>query len=258
MADLENSSIPFLRGGMGDHQKRPKEPWKGEFAKSIVYAGLDAIVTSFALISSISAGRLSSVNVLVLGIANLVADGISMGFGDYMSTSTERDLAASQRSLMEWDVENHRRLQQEELLRRYQELGMDANDANTVVNIFSKYRDMLVGEKMATQKGMLPPDPTEKPWKNGLVTFVAFLLFGSAPILSYIILIPFTDNQNIKFIGACVLSAVALVLLGLAKARIAGQRYLVSAGVTVFNGAIAGAAAYAIGWTLKNVAGLEE
>ncbi|XP_073278033.1 uncharacterized protein [Primulina huaijiensis] len=260
MADPE-SSVPFLRGEMGDRKKRnerPKEPWKGEFAKSIVYAGLDAIVTSFSLISSISAGRLSSVDVLVLGIANLVADGISMGFGDYMSTSTERDLAANERSLTEWDVENHRRLQQQELLHRYQELGMDANDANTVVNIFGKYRDMLVDEKMATVKGMLAPDQTEKPWKNGLVTFVAFLIFGSAPILSFIILIPFTHNQNVKFVGACILSAVALALLGTAKAKIAGQNYWVSAGITVFNGAIAGAAAYAIGWTLRNVAGLEE
>lgn len=38
----------------------PTRPWQGEFAKSIIYAGLDAIVTCFSLISSISAGRLSS------------------------------------------------------------------------------------------------------------------------------------------------------------------------------------------------------
>ncbi|XP_073288650.1 uncharacterized protein [Primulina huaijiensis] len=129
MADPE-SSAPFLGGKMSDRKtrnERPKEPWKGEFANSIVYAGLDAIVTSFSLISSISAGRLSSVDVLVLGIANLVADGIGYRWDleIYMSTSTERDLASNERSLTEWDVENHRRLQQQELLHRYQELGMD-------------------------------------------------------------------------------------------------------------------------------------
>lgn len=43
-----------------EEQSRPTRPWQGEFAKSIVYAGLDAIVTCFSLISSISAGRLSS------------------------------------------------------------------------------------------------------------------------------------------------------------------------------------------------------
>ena len=51
--------------GRGDSERggasgRPREPWKGEFVKSIVYAGLDAIVTCFSLISSISASRYSS------------------------------------------------------------------------------------------------------------------------------------------------------------------------------------------------------
>lgn len=59
------ATVPLLRsvvvdGGEMKDKERPKEPWKGEFVKSIVYAGLDAIVTSFSLISSISAGRLSS------------------------------------------------------------------------------------------------------------------------------------------------------------------------------------------------------
>lgn len=111
---------------------------------------------------------------------------------------------------------------------------------------------------MATEKAILPPDQTEKPWKNGLVTFLAFLVFGCAPILAFIILIPFTNNDTIKFIGACVLSALALVILGLAKAKIAGQNYAASIGITIFNGAIAGTAAYGIGWTLRNVAGLED
>lgn len=111
---------------------------------------------------------------------------------------------------------------------------------------------------MATEKGMLPPDQAEKPWKNGLVTFVAFLVFGSAPILGFIILIPFTRNDTHKFVGACILSAVALVLLGIAKAKIAGQNYAASAAITLLNGVIAGGVAYLIGWTLRNVAGLED
>lgn len=55
------SSSALLRDEVGgDREIRPREPWKGEFVKSIVYAGLDAIVTSFSLISSISATRRSS------------------------------------------------------------------------------------------------------------------------------------------------------------------------------------------------------
>ncbi|KAL0397837.1 UNVERIFIED_CONTAM: hypothetical protein Scaly_0232100 [Sesamum calycinum] len=259
MASIENivPLLPSINEGKLEKNQRPKGPWKGEFVKSVVYAGLDAIVTSFSLISSISAGHLSSVDVLVLGFANLVADGISMGFGDFVSSSTERDVAAKERSVTEWDVENRRRSQQEELVQRYQALGMHAADAAMVVSIFAKYPDILVDEKMAG-RGIQSADQNGKPWKNGLITFVAFLVFGCAPILAFIILIPFTNDDKIKFIGACVLSAVALALLGLAKAKIAGQNYAVSMGITLFNGAIAGLAAYAIGWSLRNVAGLEE
>lgn len=126
------------------------------------------------------------------------------------------------------------------------------------MNIFAKYRDIMIEEKMAVQKGLLPPDQADKPWKNGLITFAAFIVFGCAPLLAFIVLIPFTNNDTYKFIGACVFSAVALALLGIAKAKIAGQNYALSAGITLFNGLIAGAAAYGIGWTLRNVAGLEE
>ncbi|PIA34155.1 hypothetical protein AQUCO_03800018v1 [Aquilegia coerulea] len=239
--------------------EKPKETCiGGESIKSIVYAGLDAIVTCFSLISSISAGHLSSVDVLVLGVANLVADGISMGFGDYMSTKTENDMAANERDLTFWEVNNHGRSQELELVRRYQALGMDLDDATTVVKVLSKYKDILVDEKMTIQKGILPADQAEKPWKNGLITFVAFLVFGSAPLLSFIILIPFTQNENIKFSGACVLSVVALAILGIAKAKIAGQNYTLSAATTILNGAVAAASAYLIGWLLRRVAGLHD
>lgn len=68
----------------------------------------------------------------MLGFANLVADGISMGFGDFVSSSTEKDVAAKERSVAKWDVENEGGNQREELARRYQDLGMDASDAAMV------------------------------------------------------------------------------------------------------------------------------
>ena len=111
---------------------------------------------------------------------------------------------------------------------------------------------------MATQKGILPQDQAAKPWKNGLITFAAFLMFGSAPLFSFIVLIPFTHDNTHKFVGACVLSALAIAVLGVAKARIAGQNYGLSVFITLLIGVIAGAAAYVIGWTLRNVAGLQD
>lgn len=126
-----------------------------------------------------------------------------------------------------------------------------------VVNIFTKYKDIMVDQRMMADKGVLPADQEVKPWKNGLVTFASFMLFGSVPLLSFIILIPFTDNESIKFVSACLASALALALLGVAKARIAGQNIMFSVAVTLFSGSIAAASAYLVGWMLKHIAGLE-
>lgn len=71
-------------------------------------------------------------DVLVLGFANLVADGISMGFGDFVSSSTEKDVGVKERAVTEWDFTHHNLTERRDLLTQYQALGMDINDATMV------------------------------------------------------------------------------------------------------------------------------
>ncbi|GMI95782.1 vacuolar iron transporter 1 [Hibiscus trionum] len=190
----------------------------------------------------------TDIDVFVLGIANLVADGISSSLGDFLSTSTKKDLAAKEMAVTEWELNNHGK---DQLLQQYQSLGMDVNDASTVVNIFAKYNDIMRDQKMASEKGVMPPDRVEeKPWKNGAITFMAFVGFGSAPLLSFIVLKPFTDDKWVMFVGACFMSAIALTCLGRAKANISDKGYTESVGLVLLNGAVAASATYFLGWML--------
>lgn len=127
-----------------------------------------------------------------------------------------------------------------------------------VVDILSKYKDIMADQKLTMTQGVLPPDPADSPFKNGCVTFVSFLAFGSTPLLTYLILTPITESRNIKFLGACCVTILALALLGAAKARISGQRMLSSIAVVVFNGGIAAVAAYGVSYLLNNVFDIEE
>jgi len=116
----------------------------------------------------------------------------------------------------------------------------------------------MADQKLTMTQGLLPPDPADSPFKNGCVTFASFLAFGSTPLLTYLILKPFTNNKDLKFLAACVVTILALALLGAAKARISGQKMLLSMVVVVFNGGVAAAAAYGISYLLNNVFGIEE
>lgn len=56
-----------------------------------------------------------------------------MGFGDFVSTSTEKEVAAKERSVVEWEVTNHQTPQKRDLLRQYEALGMAEEDAAMVL-----------------------------------------------------------------------------------------------------------------------------
>ncbi|XP_068649625.1 uncharacterized protein [Aristolochia californica] len=127
----------------------------------------------------------------------------------FVSTSTEKDMASKERDAMERDVKHRVGLQQMELLRIYESLGMEPADAMVVVNTLAKYKDIMVDGKMCIQKRILPPDNSKKPWKSGCITFTSFVIFGSAPLLPFIVLISFTQSESAKFFGACVFSILS-------------------------------------------------
>lgn len=67
------------------------------YIRDLVYGANDGVITTFAVVAGVTGGTLSSVTVLVLGVANLLADGLSMGVGNYLGIrSDERVREAEQ------------------------------------------------------------------------------------------------------------------------------------------------------------------
>ena len=60
--------------------------------KSIVYGGMDGIVTTFAVVAGAVGGNLGITPIVILGFSNLLADGFSMAVGDYLSSTTEKSV----------------------------------------------------------------------------------------------------------------------------------------------------------------------
>jgi hypothetical protein len=55
------------------------------YVKDIIYGANDGIITTFAVVSGVTGAALSANIILILGIANLLADGFSMGASNYLS-----------------------------------------------------------------------------------------------------------------------------------------------------------------------------
>lgn len=71
--------------------KRFEKSYLPEF----VYGGIDGTITTFAVVAGALGASLSSSIVIILGCANLVADGFSMAVANYLSTKSARDLNKS-------------------------------------------------------------------------------------------------------------------------------------------------------------------
>lgn len=76
---------------LGDEVERDA----GRYLAEAVYGANDGIVTTFAVVAGAAGAGLSSSVVLILGVANLLADGFSMGMSNYLSQSSERDYEAA-------------------------------------------------------------------------------------------------------------------------------------------------------------------
>ena len=74
------------------------------YIRDLVYGGIDGIVTTFAVVAGVTGGALSARAVLIVGIANLVADGLSMGVGNYLGIRSEES-ARRRESLPELESE---------------------------------------------------------------------------------------------------------------------------------------------------------
>lgn len=226
------------------------------YIKSIVFGGLDGIVTTFSIVAAVAGASLTPEIVIMMGFANLLSDGISMGLGDYLSESAELDYIRTERNREVWEFENKPELELQEMINIYKAKNVSEEDAKNILQTMMKYKDLFIDHMMVLELGLQTPDEDENPLKNGLVTFGSFVVFGSVPMWVYLILwgSHYTDYQGIFGI-ACGFTAVTMFLLGSTQARITHQPVLKTGTTMMLNGCLAAAAAYLIGWGLEHAIG---
>ena len=66
------------------------------YIRDLVYGANDGVITTFAVVAGVTGGTLDSIAVLVVGAANLLADGLSMGVGNYHGIRSEERVREAQ------------------------------------------------------------------------------------------------------------------------------------------------------------------
>lgn len=220
-----------------------------EYLKQIVYGGNDGIVTTFAIVAGFAGAaadgvaQIGGLAVLVFGLANLFADAVSMGLGEFLSLRSQHDLYRKRRASELREIKSNPQQEQLELFEILRQRGLPAGEADTTAAILTRHPEMMADLMMTYEFGMQDPDE-ESPALNGLFTFGAFVLFGAVPLIPYFIYAP--TDQTFQMSLATTFSA--LVALGLLRWNATGEKLLRSVGETVLVGTVCAIVAYAVGW----------
>lgn len=223
----------------------------GPYIHDIVYGANDGIVTTFAIVSGVNGAELSASVVVVLGLANVLADGLSMGLGNFLSSRSKRD--NYRRILKEeyQEIEEIPDIEREEIREIYRAKGFQGSDLEAVTRVITSDKKVWVDTMMIEENGLTPED-SDNAALHGLVTFAAFVFFGMIPVTPYILPIPLES----RFVVTIVATGIALLLVGLLRSAVTRERMFRGPLEILFIGAVCASVAYFVGAALRDFAGV--
>jgi VIT1/CCC1 family predicted Fe2+/Mn2+ transporter len=183
--------------------------------------------------------------ILILGFANLVADGFSMAAGNFSSSRTE----AEQYDRLLHQVGRHIAADPEHeraaLRRFYEAKGFSGEALDSLVATISANDEGWARTMMVEEFGLAPI--VRSPWLAAGNTYAAFLVCGLVPLLPYLV--------GLGFAASAVVTGLVFFAIGSLRSRWTDSTWWRSGLVTFGVGGIAAIIAYVIGYGLRLLVG---
>jgi len=209
------------------------------FLPSAILGGIDGGVTTFAVVAASVGGDLSVSVILILGFANLLADGFSMAVSNYNASKSQVDAIEQAREIENRHIDEVPEGEREEVRQILERKGLQGPMLEDAVRTITSNRQLWVDTMVAEEWG-LPPHPPS-PVSEGFVTFASFAFFGFVPLLPFLVL---SGNLADAFRMSIVLTAGVFAGIGWMKGYIRGTSKWRSAVGTLATGGTAAVLAY--------------
>jgi len=217
----------------------------GDFVRDIVFGGIDGTVTTFAIVSGVAGAGLAHEVILVLGVANLFADGYSMAAGNYSATKSDLEKLDYLSDVEAQHIQNHPAGESDELGQILEGYGYHGTElelaTETIKHSPSLWTDlMLLGEYGISS---IRPNPA----RSAAATFFAFVLCGAVPLLPFLL-----RPENALTVSA-IATLVVFFLVGAGKTVWTRKKWWFSGLETLLIGASAALIAYLCGYLLSGI-----
>jgi VIT1/CCC1 family predicted Fe2+/Mn2+ transporter len=214
-----------------------------------IYGSIDGAVTTFAIVAGVMGASLPSAIILILGFANLFADGFSMAAANYQASKARNEFVQMKRKQEEWEI-NLEEQEIDEIRDIYREKGFKDELLEDVVRIITSKRKVWVDTMMKEELGLIEDE--KDPIHSSVSTFVGFNLVGLIPLIPFMIFMMIGIELNGEaFVYSIAGVCTAFFLVGMIKGKIVKKSMIRSGINTLIIGGIAAIVAYLVGYGLN-------
>lgn len=207
--------------------------------RAAVLGANDGIVSTASLIVGVAAANTSHANILLTGVAGLVAGAMSMAAGEYVSVSSQADTEKADLAREKDELKSNPEFELDELAQIYVRRGLDLTLAQEVAKKLMAF-DAL-GSHARDELGITEA-MSARPTQAAFASAGAFAVGAVLPLLMVVIARP-----KYLVVSVAMASLLFLILLGVLAARVGGASLWKGAWRVSFWGALAMAITAGIG-----------
>ncbi len=231
--------------------KRLDDGPQPSYLRDFVYGAIDGVITTFAVVSGVAGAGLAPGIIIILGLANLIADGFSMAVSNYLGTRAENQQRDYTRAREHLEIKLFPEGEREEVRQIFARKGFEGRQLEEAVEVITSDRERWVETMLLEEHGLSLQQVN--PLIAGAATFVAFFCVGALPLLTFLINWWYPHSFEQPFLWSSLLTMAAFFVVGVLKGRFLGQKGWVAGVETALVGTVAAALAYGVGLLLKGV-----
>ena len=221
------------------------------YLRDFVYGAIDGIVTTFAVVAGVAGAGLEDRVVIILGAANLLADGFSMAVSNLLGSRAEAQQRAQALLDEERQIDLFPEGEREEIRQIYAAKGLRGDTLEAVVEAITADRELWLRTMITEELGYASSE--RSPMRAAMTTFLAFVALGALPLLIFAAQSFAGIEVDAPFVWSAALTALAFFAVGTFKSRFVEQAWWKAGLETLALGGVAAGLAYVVGIVLQGV-----